>query len=116
MKRLSALKLSLVIATSWSACAMAQEAPQEPQADEGAAIIVTGTRAVGMSAAEAAAPVQVLSEEAIAHVGQPNLNQALTQIVPSFTAQTQGTDMSSFSLSARLRGLSPNHTLLLVNG
>ena len=89
---------------------------QEPQSDEGAAIIVTGTRAVGMQAAEAAAPVQVLSEEAISHVGQPNLNQVLTQIVPSFTAQTQGTDLSSFSLSARLRGLSPNHTLILVNG
>lgn len=116
MGRLSALKLSLVIASSWSACAIAQEAPQEPQADEGAAIIVTGTRAVGMQAAESAAPIQVLSEEAISHVGQPNLNQALTQIVPSFTAQTQGTDMSSFALSARLRGLSPNHTLVMVNG
>ena len=116
MKRLSALRLSLILASSWSACAIAQEAPQEPQADDGGAIIVTGTRAVGMQAAEAAAPVQVLSEEAISHVGQPNLNQVLTQIVPSFTAQTQGTDLSSFSLSARLRGLSPNHTLVLVNG
>lgn len=94
---------------------MAQEA-QAPQADDGGAIIVTGTRAVGMQAAEAAAPIQVLSEETLSHVGQPNLNQALTQIVPSFTAQTQGTDMSSFALSARLRGLSPNHTLVLVNG
>lgn len=116
MTRFSALKLSLILASSWSACAAAQEAPQEPQADAGAAIIVTGTRAVGMQAAEAAAPVQVLSQEAISHVGQPNLNQVLTQIVPSFTAQTQGTDLSSFSLSARLRGLSPNHTLVLVNG
>ena len=112
MKRLSALRLSLILASSWSACAVAQE----PQADDGGAIIVTGTRAVGMQAAEAAAPIQVLSEEAISHVGQPNLNQVLTQIVPSFTAQTQGTDLSSFSLSARLRGLSPNHTLVLVNG
>ncbi|MCP1468409.1 iron complex outermembrane receptor protein [Sphingobium sp. OAS761] len=116
MTRFSALKLSLILASSWSACAMAQEAPQEPQADEGTAIIVTGTRAVGISAAEAAAPVQVLSQEAISHVGQPNLNQVLTQIVPSFTAQTQGVDLSSFSLSARLRGLSPNHTLIMVNG
>ncbi|WP_420144609.1 TonB-dependent receptor plug domain-containing protein [Sphingobium sp.] len=116
MTRLSALKLSLIMASSWSACALAQEAPQEPQTDDGAAIIVTGTRAVGITAADAAAPVQVLSEEAISHVGQPNMNQVLTQIVPSFTAQTQGTDMSSFSLSARLRGLSPNHTLVLVNG
>lgn len=112
MNRLATLRLSLILASSWSAYAMAQE----PQSDEGAAIIVTGTRAVGMQAAEAAAPVQVLSEEAISHVGQPNLNQVLTQIVPSFTAQTQGTDLSSFSLSARLRGLSPNHTLILVNG
>ncbi len=94
---------------------MAQEA-QVPQSDDGTAIIVTGTRAVGMQAAESAAPVQVLSDEALSHVGQPNLNQALTQIVPSFTAQTQGTDMSNFSLSARLRGLSPNHTLVMVNG
>jgi iron complex outermembrane receptor protein len=116
MTRLSALKLSLILASSWSACAVAQEAPQEPQADQGGDIIVTGTRAVGISAAESAAPVQVLSEEAISHVGQPNLNQVLTQMVPGFTAQTQGTDLSSFSLSARLRGLSPNHTLVLVNG
>lgn len=116
MTRLSALKLSLILASSWSACAIAQDAPQEPQADEGAAIIVTGTRAVGMQAADSAAPVQVFSEEALSRVGQPNLNQALTQLVPSFTAQTQGVDMSNFSLSARLRGLSPNHTLVMVNG
>ena len=116
MTRLSALKLSLILASSWSACALAQEAPQEPQVDEGSAIIVTGTRAVGMQATDSAAPIQVLGQDAIARVGQPNLNQVLTQIVPSFTAQTQGTDLSSFSLSARLRGLSPNHTLVLVNG
>lgn len=111
----TALKLSLILASSWSACAMAQ-VDAAPQTDEGNEIIVTGTRAVGMQAAESAAPVQVLSADSISRVGQPNLNQVLTQIVPSFTAQTQGTDMSSFSLSARLRGLSPNHTLVLVNG
>ena len=116
MTRFSALKLSLILASSWSACAIAQEAQEAPQVDEGTAIIVTGTRAVGIQAADSAAPVQVLGEEAISHVGQPNLNQVLTQMVPSFTAQTQGTDLSSFSLSARLRGLSPNHTLILVNG
>lgn len=116
MTRLSTLKLSLILASSWSACAMAQETPQEPQADEGAAIIVTGTRAVGVEAAESAAPIQVIGEEALSRVGQPNLNQALTQLTPSFQAQTQGTDMASFSLSARLRGLSPNHTLVMVNG
>ena len=116
MSRISSLKLSLILASSWSAGALAQTPPQEPQTDDGTAIIVTGTRAVGMQAAESAAPIQVLGEDALSKVGQPNLNQALTQLVPSFQAQTQGTDMASFSLSARLRGLSPNHTLVLVNG
>jgi iron complex outermembrane receptor protein len=99
---------------------MAQTAdtlPQSSEEDTGAGeIIVTGTRAVGQLAAESAAPIQLLSEDSLARVGQPNLNQALTQLVPSFQTQTQGTDMASFSLSARLRGVSPNHTLVLVNG
>jgi len=95
--------------------AQAQESPadEQPVTDE---IIVTGSRGAGGSAADSAAPVTLLSADSLARVGQPNLNQALTQLVPSFTAQTQGTDMSNFSLSARLRGLSPNHTLVMVNG
>ena len=102
------------------AFAQAEPASSEP-AEQGVPapgddIIVTGTREVGTRAADAAAPVQLLSSDALEKVGQPNLNQALTQIVPSFTAQTQGTDMASFSLSARLRGVSPNHTLVMVNG
>jgi iron complex outermembrane recepter protein len=113
--------LALVTSTALSTPALAQDDPSSAPAaaeteDEGNAIIVTGTRAAGMRAEEAAAPIQLLSEDALTRVGQPNLNQALTQLVPSFQAQTQGTDMASFSLSGRLRGLSPNHTLVMVNG
>jgi iron complex outermembrane recepter protein len=92
--------------------AHAQTAEAPAEADD---IIVTGTREAGVAAADSPTPIQVLGSEALANVGQPNLNQALTQLVPSFQAQTQGTDMASFSLSARLRGLSPNHTLVMVN-
>lgn len=103
----------LLVSTGLSTAAHAQtQAADEPVGD----IIVTGTRATGMQAAESAAPIQLLSQDALTKVGQPNLNQALAQMVPSFTAQTQGTDMSNFALSARLRGLSPNHTLVMVNG
>lgn len=123
MSRMSKTCLSLMISTS-ALVAMpvaAQTAPEIASADStaepgGGDIIVTGTRALGTQAAESAAPIQLLSESALEKVGQPNLNQALTQLVPSFQAQTQGTDMASFSLSARLRGLSPNHTLVMVNG
>lgn len=79
-------------------------------------IIVTGTRASGVRAADSAAPIKVLDAEVLQHVGQPNLNQVLTQLIPSFTAESFGGDTANLTLSARLRGLSPNHTLVLVDG
>ena len=91
-----------------------QQSSEIPQV--GNDIIVTGTRAGGVTAAASAAPIKVLGEETISHVGQPNLNQILTQLVPSFTAQAFGGDTANLTLSAKLRGLSPNHTLVLVNG
>jgi len=122
MLRIAKFTCAALLASTALSTAYAQDATTAPPADpagaatSGGEIIVTGTRAVGTQAANSAAPIQVLDDSALAHVGQPNLNQALTQLVPSFTAQTQGTDMASFSLSARLRGISPNHTLVLVNG
>ena len=116
------LTAAILASTALSTAAFAQDqvavtAPlEEAEPEPGDDIIVTGTRTSGLQAAQSATPIQLLSDEAISRVGQPNLNQALTQIVPSFQAQTQGTDMASFSLSARLRGISPNHTLVMVNG
>jgi iron complex outermembrane receptor protein len=108
---------TLLLATSaMSTAAFAQSEAPQAAPEEGNEIIVTGTRASGMMAADSAAPIQLVGADALTRVGQPNLNQALTQLVPSFQAQTQGTDMASFALSARLRGLSPNHTLVMVNG
>jgi iron complex outermembrane receptor protein len=79
-------------------------------------VIVTGTRATGMKAENSASPVQVLDASALARTGQPDLLQALAQNLPSFNAQAFGGDMANMTLSARLRGLSPNNTLVLVNG
>ena len=41
---------------------------------------------------------------------------ALAQLVPSFQAQGFGADMANQTLQARLRGLSPNDVLVLVDG
>lgn len=126
MKSISAVSRSaLIIASLFTAqAAQAADAAAEaaaadaPPAEEAPAteIIVTGTRAGGITAAESATPIKVLGEEALSRVGQPNLNQILTQLVPSFNAQAFGGDTANLTLSARLRGLSPNHTLVLVNG
>src|SRR6202043_3157250 len=48
--------------------------------------------------------------------GNPDLMSTLAQIVPSLTMQAFGFDMAGQTLQAKLRGLSPNHVPVLVNG
>jgi iron complex outermembrane receptor protein len=79
-------------------------------------VIVTGTRALGMKAADSPAPIQVLGATALKQVGQPDLIQAIAQNLPSFNAQAFGGDAANLTLSAALRGLNPNDTLVLING
>src|SRR5688572_8682847 len=88
----------------------------EPDEASAAEVIVTGTRQSGLEVANSPAPVQVLDEEALRRVGQPDLIQAIAQNIPSFNAQAFGGDTAALTLSARLRGLSPNHTLVLIDG
>ena len=111
-------KAALLFGASFTAL-VATAAPllaqQVAQADT-EAVIVTGTRVTGMTAADSAAPITVIGSDALSKVGQPNLIQALAQITPSFSAEALGGDTGALTLSARLRGLSPNDTLVLVNG
>jgi iron complex outermembrane receptor protein len=92
--------------------------PVEPVAavDAPATVIVTGTRRSGLKAVDSASPIQVLDSSSLERTGQPDLIQAMAQNLPSFTAQAFGGDAANLTLSARLRGLSPNDTLVLVNG
>jgi iron complex outermembrane receptor protein len=79
-------------------------------------VIVTGTRVTGLKAADSAAPVEVLGSDALKRVGQTDLIQSLTQNLPSFNSESFGTDTGQLTLSAQLRGLNPNNTLVLVDG
>lgn len=103
----------LALATCIAANAMAADADASSSVSE---VIVTGTRVTGLKASDSPAPVQVIGADAFKRVGQPDLIQGLAQIVPSFTAEALGGDTANLTLSARLRGLSPNDTLVLVNG
>lgn len=99
-----------------STAAFAQDAPQAAAPDDGAAIIVTGTRISGMKAADSPAPIQILGVDALQRTGSPDLLQSLAQQLPSVQAQSFGSDLQAHTLQMKLRGLSPNHTLILVNG
>jgi iron complex outermembrane recepter protein len=79
-------------------------------------VVVTGTRRTGAEAADSPAPIQILGANVLRHGGQPELVEALAQNVPSFTAQAFGADTSGLTPAGKLRGLSPNHALVLVDG
>ena len=115
----SLLALSAAMGSS-GAYAAAAAVTDTATADTGATLgelIVTGTRqAGGVKAADSAAPIQVVGASALKSVGQPDIMQALAQNLPSFNAQAIGGDTAQLTLSAALRGINPNDTLVLVNG
>ena len=108
-----AMALLVSAGVAGSAQAAADAAPGASSVEE---VIVTGTRTSGVKAIDSAAPIQVVGAGALTKVGQPDLVQALSQNLPSFNAQQYGADTAALTLQAALRGISPNDTLVLVNG
>ena len=88
-----------------------------PDEDPGNTIIVTGTRAVNRTVADSAVPIDVISSESLTTSGTGDTNKILNQLVPSFNfPQPSIADGSDVIRPATLRGLSPDQTLVLVNG
>src|SRR3990167_1036596 len=102
--------LSVTIGYSVSAFA-ADAAATPPDQTEGDTIIVTGTRQTGLRVSDSPAPVQVVDTSTLERTGQVDLRLGLANLVPSFNAQAFGGDTANLTLSARLRGLSPNQAL-----
>ncbi|WP_134709251.1 TonB-dependent receptor plug domain-containing protein [Stenotrophomonas maltophilia] len=81
------------------------------------AMLVTGTRASNRTQFETLAPVDVFTKEDIRSVESTDLKDVLAQLVPSFVVQRLPmADGQVFVRPATLRGLSPDQTLVLVNG
>ena len=81
------------------------------------AMLVTGTRASNRTQFETLAPVDVFTKEDIKSVESTDLKDVLAQLVPSFVVQRLPmADGQVFVRPATLRGLSPDQTLVLVNG
>ncbi|MGB6308110.1 MAG: TonB-dependent receptor [Steroidobacteraceae bacterium] len=79
-------------------------------------VIVTGSRQKDIKASDSPAPIQIVSAEALKSAGASDLMGALAQIVPSLQMQAFGFDQAGQTLLAKLRGLSPNDVLVLING
>ncbi len=79
-------------------------------------IIVTGTRQTTRTKLDSAAPIDVISGAELARTGQTNVFDALDKIVPSLDLPEFGFDTAGLVRAARLRGLSPDDVLVLIDG
>ncbi|MFN3230347.1 MAG: TonB-dependent receptor plug domain-containing protein, partial [Asticcacaulis sp.] len=98
---------------------LAQTTPQTdtPAADAVQEVVVTGTRVVGRSRLDTLAPVDVLTSSALQRQATTELAQSLSTLAPSITfPRPSATDGTDSVRPATLRGLSPDQTLVLVNG
>jgi iron complex outermembrane receptor protein len=105
--------LALMIAAVVSTPVVAQQ----PKDDSIEKISVIGSRLSVRTATETASPVDIIDEAQLAATGAIETAKALQLLVPSFNFPTSSvTDGSDAVRPASLRGLSPDHTLVLVNG
>lgn len=80
-------------------------------------VIVTGTRKAERTVLESSVPVDVVSDRDLQSTATADLSFKLQSLVPSYNVRRIPTgDGNIFVRPATLRNLSPDHTLVLVNG
>ncbi len=80
-------------------------------------VVVLGSRRAARSATDSAVPVDVISGDDFVNQGVTDLSTLLKNVVPSYNVGTQPiSDAATLVRPANLRGLAPDHTLVLVNG
>ena len=111
-----------LLALAISGCSLApftiaQAADAPPAADAGDnAIVVTGTRSANRKALDSVSPVDIFSGAKLRESGESNLTGALTQMSPAISTLNFGQDLGAMVNSIRLHGLSPDDSLVLING
>ena len=80
-------------------------------------VVVLGSRAQPRSVTESTVPIDVISSEDIVRQGHTDIGDQLRTLVPSYNVNPQPVgDAGRLIRPATLRGLAPDHTLVLVNG
>jgi iron complex outermembrane receptor protein len=80
-------------------------------------VVVTGTRKVGQSPTETLSPIDVLAGDRFTREAAFDLTDSLTRLTPSLNTQRFPiADGTALVRPVTLRNLSPDHTLVLMNG
>lgn len=106
----TAFGLSLLLAGTWPSVVLAEEEEVEE-------LVIIGTRAQPRSVMDSSVPIDVIDSESLIDQGSNDMNFMLRTLVPSFHVNMQpGRDSAALQNPVNLRGLAPDHTLVLVNG
>ncbi|MGB9110662.1 MAG: TonB-dependent receptor [Telluria sp.] len=110
--------LALGLIASTLPAARAQDlAASQPAAGELQSVVVTGTRSLNRRTLETESPVDVIGSKELLSTGSSELATVLSRLLPSMNfPRPVGADASDAVRPAQLRGLSPDQTLVLVNG
>ncbi len=117
IRRGLAILLSLVLPASVALTQQAFAADEGSEYEELEEVITTGTRAKERSITESPAPIDVISGDNFVNQGDTDLSNLIRNVVPSYNVNMQPiSDAATIVRPANLRGLAPDHTLVLVNG
>jgi len=108
---------SLILAMGMTVASSPVYAEEGANEDEGQTMVVVGSRSAPRSVGDSPVPVDVISAEEMMANGTSDMTSLLAQVAPSFNVNTQPiSDAATMVRPANLRGLSPDSTLILVNG
>ncbi|MFQ5547998.1 MAG: TonB-dependent receptor plug domain-containing protein [Woeseia sp.] len=115
LKRSRLLVLALPLAfAGFVPVAQAQQEGADEVIEE---IVTTGTRREARSVTDSAVPIDVISGEDFIAQGNTDMDALLRGAIPSYNVNAQPiSDAATIVRPANLRGLSPDSTLILVNG
>ena len=93
------------------------EAASDQEVVELEGLVIVGTRAKPRSVLESTVPIDVVLSDDFVKQGGADVPDLLRNLVPSYNVNAQPiADAATVVRPANLRGLAPDHTLLLVNG
>ena len=105
----------VLVLASYGSQVHAEMAQADPEAIE--EVVTIGTRAQPRSTTDSTAPVDVVTGDDFMNQGGIDTSNLLRNLVPSFNVNDQPiSDAATLVRPANLRGLAPDHTLVMVNG
>ena len=128
--KITLVSLSVIVLLFVLSTAMAQESTEADMSDDMESDtaaedevveleeqVVIGSRARPRSVIDSAVPIDTIRGDDLAKQGVTDLQDMFRNLVPSYNVNTQPiSDAGTVVRPANLRGLAPDHTLVLVNG